>query len=107
MWLVYYGCVHGCFLFANENAFSSFFLPYNLVSLSLSVFIFLLLCELMRFARGSPSSVLLAFSQSYIKHNLRKNKIVVPPPPFFISTKFRMIKSILGDTILKGLTFYT
>jgi hypothetical protein len=30
------------------------------------------------FARGSPSSVLLAFSQSYKKHDLRKNKIVVP-----------------------------
>jgi hypothetical protein len=29
------------------------------------------------FARGSPRSVLLAFSQSYIEHYLRKNKIVV------------------------------
>jgi hypothetical protein len=28
-------------------------------------------------ARGSPLNVLLAFSQSYVKHNLRKNKIVV------------------------------
>jgi hypothetical protein len=30
------------------------------------------------FARGSPRSVLLAFSQSYVKYDLRKNKIVVP-----------------------------
>jgi hypothetical protein len=39
---------------------------------------------------GSFRSVLLAFSQSYIKHDLRKNKIVVPPPPLFldINTKF-------------------
>ena len=29
------------------------------------------------FARGSPSCVLLAFFQSYIEHDLRKNKIVV------------------------------
>jgi hypothetical protein len=28
-------------------------------------------------AKGSIRNVLLAFSQSYIKHNLRKNKIVV------------------------------
>jgi hypothetical protein len=27
--------------------------------------------------KGSPRSVLLAFSQFYVKHNLRKNKIVV------------------------------
>jgi hypothetical protein len=26
---------------------------------------------------GSPHSVLLAFSQTYVKHDLRKNKIVV------------------------------
>jgi hypothetical protein len=32
---------------------------------------------LKRFARGSPRSVLLAFSQSYVEHDLRKNKIVV------------------------------
>jgi hypothetical protein len=31
-----------------------------------------------RFVRGSPRSVLLAFSQSYVEHNLRKNKIVIP-----------------------------
>jgi hypothetical protein len=30
------------------------------------------------FARGSPRSVLLAFSQSYIEHDIRKNKIVIP-----------------------------
>jgi hypothetical protein len=30
------------------------------------------------FAKGSPHSVLLAFSQSYVEHDLRKNKIVVP-----------------------------
>jgi hypothetical protein len=30
------------------------------------------------FARGSPHSILLAFSQSYVEHDLRKNKIVVP-----------------------------
>jgi hypothetical protein len=29
------------------------------------------------FARGSPRSVLLTLSQSYIEHDLRKNKIVV------------------------------
>jgi hypothetical protein len=29
------------------------------------------------FARGSPRSVLLAFSQSYVEHDLRKNKIGV------------------------------
>jgi hypothetical protein len=28
-------------------------------------------------AKGSPYSVLLSFSQSYVKHDLRKNKIVV------------------------------
>jgi hypothetical protein len=28
-------------------------------------------------ARGSPRSVFLVFSQSYIKYNLRKNKIIV------------------------------
>jgi hypothetical protein len=27
---------------------------------------------------SSPLSVLLAFSQSYVEHDLRKNKIVVP-----------------------------
>jgi hypothetical protein len=32
----------------------------------------------MGFVRGSFRSVLLAFSQSYIKHDLRKNNIVVP-----------------------------
>jgi hypothetical protein len=32
----------------------------------------------MGFARGSFHSVLLAFSQSYVKHDLRKNNIVVP-----------------------------
>jgi hypothetical protein len=31
-----------------------------------------------RFARGSFRSVLLAFSQSYVEYDLRKNKIVVP-----------------------------
>jgi hypothetical protein len=30
------------------------------------------------FARGSSRSVLLTFSQSYVEHDLRKNKIVVP-----------------------------
>jgi hypothetical protein len=35
------------------------------------------------FARGSPRSILLAFSQSYVEHDLRKNKIVVP---FFCQT---------------------
>jgi hypothetical protein len=33
--------------------------------------------EMKGFARGSPRSVLLAFSQSYVKYDLRKNKIVV------------------------------
>jgi hypothetical protein len=32
----------------------------------------------MEFARGSPRNVLLAFSQSYVEHDLRKNKIVIP-----------------------------
>jgi hypothetical protein len=27
---------------------------------------------------GSPRSVLLAFSQSYVEHDLRKNKIIIP-----------------------------
>jgi hypothetical protein len=31
----------------------------------------------MGFARSSPRSVLLSFSQSYIEHDLRKNKIVI------------------------------
>jgi hypothetical protein len=32
----------------------------------------------MGFARGSTRNVFLAFSQSYVEHDLRKNKIVVP-----------------------------
>jgi hypothetical protein len=32
----------------------------------------------LRVARGSPRSVLLVFSQSYVEHDLRKNKILVP-----------------------------
>jgi hypothetical protein len=39
-------------------------------------FFFLLLKK--EFVRGSPRSVLLAFSQFYIEYDLRKNKIVVP-----------------------------
>jgi hypothetical protein len=31
------------------------------------------------FARGSPRSVFLAFSQSYVEHDLRKNKNIVVP----------------------------
>jgi hypothetical protein len=31
----------------------------------------------MGFAMGSPHSVFLAFSQSYVEHDLRKNKIIV------------------------------
>jgi hypothetical protein len=31
-----------------------------------------------RFAMDSPRSVILVFSQSYVKHDLRKNKFVVP-----------------------------
>jgi hypothetical protein len=34
--------------------------------------------NLFGFARGSPYSVLLAFFQSYVKYDLRKNKILVP-----------------------------
>jgi hypothetical protein len=30
------------------------------------------------FARGCLRSILIAFSQSYIEHDLRKNKIIVP-----------------------------
>jgi hypothetical protein len=30
------------------------------------------------FARGFPCSILLVFSQSYVEHDLRKNKIVIP-----------------------------
>jgi hypothetical protein len=30
------------------------------------------------FARGSLRNVLMAFSQSYVEHDLRKNKIVIP-----------------------------
>jgi hypothetical protein len=45
-------------------------------------------------ARGSHRSVLLAFFQSYVKHNLRKNKIVVPPSLVFlgISTKIKALE---------------
>jgi hypothetical protein len=32
----------------------------------------------MGFVRGSPRNVLIAFSQSYVEHDLIKNKIVVP-----------------------------
>jgi hypothetical protein len=32
---------------------------------------------LMEFVRGSSHSVLLTFSQSYVEHDLRKNKIIV------------------------------
>ena len=54
-------------------------------------------------------SVFLAFSQSYMKNDLKKNKIVMTPLLIFflgISTKFRMIKSILSNTISKGLPFH-
>jgi hypothetical protein len=34
-------------------------------------------CWCKGFAKGSPHSILLAFSQSYLEHDLRKNKIVV------------------------------
>jgi hypothetical protein len=33
--------------------------------------------NLMGFVRGSPYSVFLVFSQSYVQYDLRKNKIVV------------------------------
>jgi hypothetical protein len=46
----------------------------DLASCSLGLFRPVSLTE---FARGSPRSVLLAFFQSYIEHDLRKNKIVV------------------------------
>jgi hypothetical protein len=42
--------------------------------LSVKIIIFLLK---LGFIRGSSCSVLIAFFQSYIKHDLRKNKIVV------------------------------
>jgi hypothetical protein len=32
----------------------------------------------MGFVWGSPRNILLAFSQPYLEHDLRKNKIVVP-----------------------------
>jgi hypothetical protein len=32
----------------------------------------------MRFAKDSPRSILLVFSQFYIKYDFKKNKIVVP-----------------------------
>jgi hypothetical protein len=32
----------------------------------------------MEFARSSPHSILLVFSKSYVEHDLRKNKIVIP-----------------------------
>jgi hypothetical protein len=31
----------------------------------------------MGFVRGSHRSVLMAFSQTYVKHDLRKNKIII------------------------------
>jgi hypothetical protein len=46
---------------------------------------------LMGFARGYPHSVLLAFSQSYIEHDLRKNKIVIPFFFFFFFFANRLI----------------
>jgi hypothetical protein len=50
----------------------------------------------------------MVFSQSYVKHDLRKNKIVVTSTTVFlgISTKFMIIKSIFGYTIPKELTFH-
>jgi hypothetical protein len=33
--------------------------------------------KIIKNTRGSPHSVLLAFFQSYVKHDLRKNKIVM------------------------------
>jgi hypothetical protein len=44
--------------------------PTSMLSL-ISIFFF-------GFARDSLRSVLLAFSQSYVEHDLRKNKIVAP-----------------------------
>jgi hypothetical protein len=34
--------------------------------------------NILGFARNSPCSILLAFSQFYVGHDLRKNKILVP-----------------------------
>jgi hypothetical protein len=44
-------------------------------------------------ARDSLPSIFLALFQSYIEHDLRKNKIVVAPPPVFlgISTKIETL----------------
>jgi hypothetical protein len=52
-------------------SFFQFSLYYFCPKLGLSPYI------IKRFARDSPYSVLLAFSQSYIEHDLRKNKIIV------------------------------
>jgi hypothetical protein len=43
--------------------------------------------------RGSLHSILLAFSQSYVKHDLRKNKITVASTTLFlgINTKFEAL----------------
>jgi hypothetical protein len=49
-------------------------------------------------ARGSPHNVLLTFSQSYVKHDLRKNKIVVASTTDFLgfSTKIETLTLNLG-----------
>jgi hypothetical protein len=38
-------------------------------------YIYIYIYIYMRFARGSPCSVLLAFSQSYVKYDLKKKKL--------------------------------
>jgi hypothetical protein len=48
--------------------------------------------------RGYFRNVLMSFSQSYVKHDLRKNKIVVASTTGFlgVSTKFEELTSNLG-----------
>jgi hypothetical protein len=49
----------------------------KLVHLTVYIISYYLTILIKENARDSPSSVLLAFSQSYVEHDLGKNKIVV------------------------------
>ena len=51
----------------------------------------------MGFVRSFPPSVFLPFFQFYVKHDLRKNKIVVP----FFSNRLIFMNYYLGFSTLK------
>jgi hypothetical protein len=88
--------------FNNEIAHKSSFIKLSLESSYVTLFIYspisrclaigfkafsylILVLFQMENAKSSPRSVLLLFSQSYVKHDLRKNKIAVPLPPVFLA----------------------